>query len=32
MKMFVYGLREYDEREFFDKFGQMYPIEFDSCE
>ena len=32
MKMFVYGLREYDEREFFDKFGQMYPLEFDSCE
>ncbi|MBQ9014984.1 MAG: lactate dehydrogenase [Firmicutes bacterium] len=31
MKMFVYGLREYDERVYFDTFGKKYNIEFDSC-
>ena len=30
MKMFVYGLREYDERVYFDKFAALYGIEFDS--
>ncbi len=31
MKMFVYGLREYDERVFFDTFSKQYGIDFDSC-
>ena len=30
MKMFVYGLREYDERQFFDKFSRQYQVEFKS--
>ena len=31
MKMFVYGLREYDERVFFDEFSKRYHIDFKSC-
>lgn len=30
MKMFVYSLREYDEREFFDRFCEKYGIEYES--
>ena len=31
MKMFVYGLREYDERVYFDEFSKKYNVEFASC-
>ena len=31
MKMFVYGLREYDERVYFDEFSKKYDVEFASC-
>ena len=31
MKMFVYGLREYDERQYFDKFSKQYDVEIASC-
>lgn len=30
MKMFVYGLREYDERQFFETYSRQYGIDFDS--
>lgn len=30
MKMFVYGLREFDERVFFDAYASKYGIEFES--
>ena len=30
MKMFVYGLREYDERKYFEEFSKKYGMEFAS--
>ena len=30
MKMFVYGLREYDERQFFEMFSEMYHVDYES--
>ena len=32
MKMFVYGLREYDERKYFEEFSRKYGMEFDSTD
>lgn len=32
MKMFVYSIRDYDEKEFFDKYAEEFGIEYDSTD